>query len=83
MYSQVACGAVLFLVLGGSVPGQSDDRPRLQPVPNSDTGMKTGPETGARIPDFRLPDQHGREQTFDTLKGPNGLVLLVVRSADW
>jgi peroxiredoxin len=38
---------------------------------------------GERIPSFRLTDQHGREQTLETLRGPNGLVLASVRSADW
>jgi peroxiredoxin len=45
--------------------------------------IKTGPAVGERIPSFRLTDQHGREQTLETLRGPNGLVLAFVRSADW
>lgn len=44
---------------------------------------KTGPVVGAKIPAFEARDQQGRVQTFDTLKGPKGLVLLFVRSADW
>lgn len=44
---------------------------------------RTGPAVGARIPAFEARDQQGRVQTFDTLKGPKGLVLLFVRSADW
>jgi len=45
--------------------------------------IQTGPEVGTKIPTFRLIDQHGREQTLETLRGPNGLVLAFVRSADW
>ncbi len=45
--------------------------------------IKTGPEPGKRIPEFRLKDQLGQEQTFDSLKGRKGLVLTFVRSADW
>lgn len=45
--------------------------------------IRTGPAVGERIPAFRLIDQHGREQTLETLRGPNGLVLAFVRSADW
>lgn len=45
--------------------------------------IKTGPAVGARIPAFEARDQQGRVQTFETLKGPKGLVLLFVRSADW
>jgi hypothetical protein len=42
-----------------------------------------GPEPGQRLPSFRLPDQSGAVQTFDTLKGPTGLMLVFYRSADW
>jgi len=45
--------------------------------------LKTGPEIGTRIPDFAAADQNGRRQTFTTLRGPKGLVLMFVRSADW
>lgn len=45
--------------------------------------MPSGPEVGALIPEFRLRDQHGAFQTFETLRGPDGLVILVHRSADW
>jgi peroxiredoxin len=45
--------------------------------------LKTGPEIGSHIPAFAAPDQNGRQQTFDTLRGPNGLVLMFIRSADW
>ena len=44
---------------------------------------KTGPEVGTKIPAFQARDQYGRTQTFDSLKGRKGLVLLFVRSADW
>lgn len=45
--------------------------------------LKTGPEIGARIPDFAAADQNGQRQTFTTLRGPKGLMLMFVRSADW
>ena len=45
--------------------------------------IKTGPDVGARIPGFEAPDQNGKAQTFASLKGPKGLVLMFVRSADW
>jgi peroxiredoxin len=45
--------------------------------------LRTGPETGARIPKFTASDQTGKEQTFASLRGPRGLVLMFVRSADW
>jgi len=61
----------------------ADDRPRLAPVPKADQNLTTGPAVGARIPPFEAVDQDGKPRTFDTLRGPNGLVLLFVRSADW
>ena len=44
---------------------------------------KLGPQVGERIADFRLPDQHGTVRTRDALMGPNGLMLVFSRSADW
>jgi hypothetical protein len=38
---------------------------------------------GTKAPDFRARDQFGHEQTIESLAGPNGLVLLFFRSADW
>ena len=45
--------------------------------------LPTGPAIGARTPQFEAVDQSGRRQTFETLRGPNGLLLLFYRSADW
>lgn len=42
-----------------------------------------GPAIGARIPKFSLADQSGKQQTFDSIKGPKGAVLVFFRSADW
>lgn len=46
-------------------------------------GYATGPEPGERIPDFSLPDQEGRQRSVANLTGPNGLLLVFHRSADW
>ncbi len=56
---------------------------RLRPLPDLDKNVKTGPAVGSPIPAFRAMDQNGREQTFETLRGEKGLVLLFFRSADW
>jgi hypothetical protein len=42
-----------------------------------------GLPVGEKAPAFSAPDQFGNQQTLDTLKGPNGTVLLFFRSADW
>jgi peroxiredoxin len=44
---------------------------------------RLGPQVGENVPDFSLPDQHGQRQTLRSLMGPNGLVLVFFRSAEW
>jgi hypothetical protein len=46
-------------------------------------GLRTGPAVGSRVPDFALPDQNGKLRTLADLAGPNGLLLVFTRSADW
>ena len=45
--------------------------------------LKTGPNIGERTPDFELADQNGRQWARKDLMGPNGLLLVFTRSADW
>jgi hypothetical protein len=42
-----------------------------------------GLPAGKLAPPFRARDQFAKEQTLSSLMGPNGLVLLFFRSADW
>ncbi len=56
---------------------------RLRPLPELDQNVKTGPAVGSQVPPFEAVDQYGRLQTFETLRGPKGLILLFFRSADW
>ena len=42
-----------------------------------------GPQVGERAPDFSLQDQSGRVRTLQSIMGPNGAMLVFVRSADW
>ena len=44
---------------------------------------KLGPQIGARVPDFSLPDQSGKPQTLRSIMGPRGAMLVFLRSADW
>lgn len=44
---------------------------------------KVGPQVGEKVPDFSLPDQLGQTRTLASLMGPEGLVLVFNRSADW
>ena len=45
--------------------------------------QKTPAAVGTKAPNFAARDQFGHEQTIESLAGPNGLVLLFFRSADW
>ena len=45
--------------------------------------MSIGLAVGQKAPAFSLHDQSGQPQSLDSLKGPNGTVLLFFRSADW
>jgi hypothetical protein len=73
----VAAAAVgLFLVVGAG-----SDGPQQSPVlPDV---QKLGPQPGDRVPDFTLNDQHNRPRTLTSLVGPQGLMLVFYRSADW
>jgi hypothetical protein len=42
-----------------------------------------GPAIGQPLPAFDAMDQLGRRRDFASLTGPNGLVLVFFRSADW
>ena len=55
----------------------------LEFVEAQNDGYRTGPEIGAKTPDFTLPDQSGRSRSLHDLMGPSGLLLVFSRSADW
>jgi hypothetical protein len=44
---------------------------------------KLGPQVGEQVPDFSLQDQTGTTRTLQSVMGPNGLMLVFYRSADW
>ncbi len=46
-------------------------------------GYRTGPAIGENVPEFALADQHSQIRTLNDLTGPNGLLLVFSRSADW
>ena len=68
---------VLLLVSSSIMAWQQ--QPQFDPNAN----LKTGPDVGERTPAFSAVDQTGRLQNFDSLKGPQGLVLFFNRSVDW
>ena len=73
----------LIGLLAGAAFGQSDNHPRIRPLAKPSFNAKSGPAVGSLIPHFEVTDSQGRKQTFDSVKGPKGLVLAFQRSADW
>jgi hypothetical protein len=69
-----------LILVAGHAGGQ---QARVRPLPELDRNMKTGPAVGNPIPAFETIDHTGRKQTFASLRGEKGLVLLFIRSADW
>lgn len=53
------------------------------PAPPSFEGEGPGPRVGQALGAFEAPDQHGVRQSFETLRGPNGLLLNFNRSVVW
>ena len=51
-----------------------------QALPDVD---RFGPQVGDAVPTFSLVDQHGAARDLQSLMGPDGLMLVFSRSADW
>lgn len=76
--------AIVFILLGfTNTSAFAQSSQRLHPLPDLDHNVHTGPKIGERSPDFEAIDHNGNKQTFETLRGRKGLVLLFFRSADW
>ena len=46
------------------------------------SNVQSGPPIGAKLPSFRLTDQHGRARELQDLSGQNGLLLVFVRTTN-
>jgi hypothetical protein len=73
----VSAVAVMLLVSAGAAMQQTAPQPSLPDV------QKIGPQVGSRVPEFTLVDQKGQPRTLASLMGPNGVMLVFFRSADW
>src|SRR5215203_5800374 len=72
---------IVFALLGRFVAGlHAQQAPAAPPLPDI---QALGPQVGAKLPEFSLPDQTGTVRTLQSLMGPKGLMLLFYRSADW
>ena len=65
----------LIVVFGTLLGAQAE-----QPLPDVD---RFGPQVGDTVPAFSLVDQHGQTRDLASLMGPNGMMLVFNRSADW
>src|SRR5277367_1158478 len=52
-------------------------------LPSAPGQQIVGLQPGVKAPQIALVDQAGKPETFTSLSGPNGLLLLFFRSADW
>ena len=55
----------------------------LTDIPAGSRGMVSGPEIGERIPDFEALDQNGNLVSLSDVMGPDGAIVVFIRSADW
>jgi hypothetical protein len=62
------------LLAAGQPPGSPPSVVDVQTV---------GPQVGATVPAFLLPDQTGERRSLESIMGPKGAVLVFFRSADW
>ncbi|MBI3450677.1 MAG: FG-GAP repeat protein [Acidobacteria bacterium] len=78
----------MFIVSSGVRKGakaaaaRPEDQPE-EPSPPTVPMEQRGVAMGAPFPAFQLQDQSGRVRDLESLTGEKGLVLLLVRSADW
>ena len=75
--SSVSIALASLVTLGGGVVSAQELTPSKIEV------GKLGPQVGDIVPDFSLPDQHGKVWTRDSIMGAKGAMLVFVRSADW
>ncbi|HET7292748.1 MAG TPA: hypothetical protein VFM88_09995 [Vicinamibacteria bacterium] len=85
------CGTLLAMVLPLTLAscagpaGQASAPPLPSPPPAEaqSASFDPGPRKGERVPAFELPDQGGKMQSLESLRGPNGLFLNFNRSVVW
>ena len=78
--AQVLHGVVRKMMAGGA---DIQTEEWIEFVEAQNDGFRTGPGIGEKVPEFTLPDQSGRNRSLHDLTGPNGLLLVFSRSADW
>ena len=77
---RAALHAAISLALLAALPAAATAQ---QPAAEVIDVQVLGPQVGDHVPDFALLDQNGDRRTLDSLMGPDGLMLVFFRSADW
>ena len=72
--------AFVALVLLHPAEAAMQQRPAQATLPDVQT---LGPQVGRQAPHFTLVDQRGQSRSLASLMGPNGVMLVFFRSADW
>lgn len=75
--------ALVISLFALPVFSQTYSKEFLTDIPAGSRGMVSGPEVGERIPDFEALNQHGDSVNLADVMGPNGAMVVFVRSADW
>ncbi len=78
--------ALLLAICFAQIPsarGQAQSQPSPREPWMESAPTSTGPAVGQKIPAFKLRDQSGRVQDFNSIRGPKGAAIFFVRSADW
>ena len=75
--------ALVISLFALPVFSQTYSKEFLTDIPTGSRGMVSGPEVGERIPDFEALNQHGDLVSLADVMGPNGAMVVFVRSADW
>ena len=70
--------AILFAGFLGETPAMAQTL-----EPSKIAVSELGPQVGEIVPDFRLADQNGKTWTRDAIMGPEGAMLVFIRSAGW
>ena len=85
MKARAAVLAALLVRCAGAAPPAPS--PAASPAPAAPAapaeGSGPGPAVGDRLPAFEAPDQDGKRQDFESLRGKNGLLLNFNRSVVW
>ena len=76
MRIQIRITMLAALLLGFSTLAAAQSREAVEVA-------SLGPQVGEGVPNFSLPDQSGQVHSLDSIMGPNGVMLVFYRSADW